>query len=176
MRDPRDTIVSLYHQLSSRTTRPVGLTLSEFIRSPEYGWDRMMRFYAIWDANLRTPRSMLLMSYEGLLRSPATGIEHVANFLGVKLSQEQVSKIADVSSAETMRQGERQGKIAQMRVLGSGLNALKVRKAKSGTYKEEMSEEDQLWCEKKMSDFPVVFSDLVKEKGADFIQLENSIA
>ena len=55
-RDPRDVVVSCYFQASKRRDLFTG-SLSEFVRHPCYGIDKILRWYRIWEDNVDVPAS-----------------------------------------------------------------------------------------------------------------------
>ena len=50
-----------------------------------------------------------------------------------------------------------QGKVEGMRVFGSDRNSLKVRRAQSGSYRDELSEEDIKYCNELMRKLPSIY-------------------
>ena len=70
---------------------------------------------------------------------------------------EQLDRIYNFSKADNMRKLERNGKIEGMRNFGNDNNSLKVRKAKIGSYKNEMNESDIAFCNHLMRFLPPIY-------------------
>lgn len=158
IRDPRDVVVSYYHQATRRSARPLDVgSMSDFIRHPLYGIARVVRFYRIWHANLHVPRRLEIVRYEDLLREGPERLLRVARFLGIPCSLTHAQQAFEQARAETMRELEKKGAIAGMRRFGDEPNALKVRKGRAGGFAEEMSEEDIAFCAEAMSGLPPAF-------------------
>jgi len=79
VRDPRDVIVSLYHQLSARRDRYHG-TLAEFVNQPVGGFASLLAFYDAWAAALDVPAALLVVRYEDLHARPEAELAQVLAF------------------------------------------------------------------------------------------------
>lgn len=159
VRDPRDTVVSYFHHVTRRSERPMVFeNLSEFIRSPLYGFKRILKFYQIWCQNHWLPKDFLILRYEDLVVDGVASLSNALQFIGAKeKSRKQLERIYNFSKADNMRQLERNGKIDGMRTFGNDNNSLKVRKAKIGSYKNEMNESDIIFCDRLMRFLPPIY-------------------
>lgn len=158
IRDPRDVTVSYYHQATKRTARPLPVSsMSEFVRHPQYGISRVIRFYEIWQANLDKPRRIEIVRYEDLLTGGPEKLLDVARFLGIPCDRADVEEAFENSRIEKMREKEKSGAIEGMRNFGDDPNAMKARKGKAGGYAEELSDEDIGFCEKMMAGLSGLF-------------------
>lgn len=158
IRDPRDITVSYYHQATKRTARPLPVSsMSEFVRHPQYGIARVIRFYEIWQANLDKPRRIEIVRYEDLLSGGPEKLLDVARFLGIPCNRANVEEAFENSRIEKMREKEKSGAIGGMRRFGDDPNALKARKGKAGGYAEELSEDDIRFCDQAMAKLPELF-------------------
>lgn len=154
VRDPRDVVVSLYHQLTRRMDGALELvSLSQFVRDPLYGFDRVLRFYDIWYHHRHTPRGFYLLRYEDLLEAGGSRLAELTKFFGIPAAAVDVEEVYSGSRAEQMRSLERGGRVRGMRLAGGERDTLKVRKAQAGTYLEEMSPEDIAFCNQRMGVF-----------------------
>jgi hypothetical protein len=81
IRDPRDTVVSYWHQRRLRERLPVPDSLARFATSPVYGIERVSEATALLlDLYERHPGDKLLVRYEALVADPARGLTDVLRF------------------------------------------------------------------------------------------------
>lgn len=147
IRDPRDMVVSYYHQATKRSYHPVAVNdLTHFIRHPVYGMPRIIRFYDIWASNLHALSAYRVLRYEDLQTKGASELYEAAEFLGIDTSTAHAERVYANSTAEKMRHREIRGEISGMRLTRTEPNFLKVRRAKVHGYLEEMTEADQDYC------------------------------
>tara|TARA_Y100001978_G_scaffold188531_1_gene190007 strand:- start:973 stop:1776 length:804 start_codon:yes stop_codon:yes gene_type:complete len=156
IRDPRDTIVSHFHQVTKRAKNPfVFDSISHFLRDPIYGFSRIIKFYTLWSKNESVPKDYLLIKYENLKHNGIPELRKIVDFLGLEnVSDKLLQRVYEESSAEKMRDLEKKEKIDGFNQFGKNINSLKVRKAKIGGYKSELSQEDIEYCENLMKDLP----------------------
>jgi hypothetical protein len=84
VRDPRDTAVSAYYQLTRREARyRYDGTLEQFLDHPRGSLDTMLAFYNVWRAQRHAPRRFLLVRYEDLHTDTAGELRRVFAFLGL---------------------------------------------------------------------------------------------
>lgn len=152
VRDPRDTIVSHYHQVTKRATNPFQFnSISDFIKDPLYGFNRIIRFYNIWANNSKVPKDFLLLRYEDLMEQGEQELRKLIDFMGIKgVSDELIKRVYEESSANKMRKLEQKAQIDGFNSFGSEANTLKVRKAKVGAYASELTAEDIHYCNEQM--------------------------
>jgi hypothetical protein len=128
VRDPRDVIVSLYHQMHGRRRRYHG-TLDAFVDEPVGGFSSLLAFYDAWSAELDVPAAVLVVRYEDLHADPAGELARVLAFAGA-------GDVPDAVVADAVEQGE----FANMRAVedagGTGSDKLRpTRPGDVGTYK-----------------------------------------
>ena len=80
-RDPRDVMVSYYFQRTRREHRHGDL--SQLIRDPMWGVDRLIGFMNDWYVNRDVPRGFLLVRYEDLHHDAPAELRRVLAFLGL---------------------------------------------------------------------------------------------
>lgn len=145
VRDPRDAVVSLYFHLTRRTVRFHG-TLSEFIRSNEFGMPAIMRYYEIWDKNRHVPERFEIIRYEDLVRDSAAELRRMLEVIGAEGIEEKViARVVESCSFESLKQAEREGKIDHPKMRPGDPNdpeSFKVRRGKVGGYRDYLSQED----------------------------------
>lgn len=159
VRDPRDVVLSYYHQVTKRSDEPLEVdSISEFVRHPHYGIERIIRFYQIWNRNRWVPKHLLIVRYEDLLTNGPIVITKILNFIDAKnFDMAMVNQVYEESQADKMRKLEMQGKVEGMRVFGTDRDYLKVRRAESGSYKYELSEDDIQHCNEIMKKLPSIY-------------------
>ncbi|MEE2931552.1 MAG: sulfotransferase domain-containing protein [Bacteroidota bacterium] len=159
VRDPRDVIVSHFHQITKRTHNPLVFdNISEFIRDEKLGFKRIIHFYNLWFRNKDYTMGFLLIRYEDLLNDGINELNKILTFLNIDISEDDVKTIYDNSSADKMRQLEKSKSLKEFNYFGDTVNHLKVRKAKIGSYKDELSEEDILYCNTEMKGLSIYFN------------------
>lgn len=146
-RDPRDTVVSGYHQVTAR----LGIyrdTMSAFIRDPGHGIDRTIGF------NLRLAElcagraDCMMLTYEQMLADPPGVLERVAAFAGHAIERSTAIRVAADNNFELMQAREKAGefqkrfKAALHAPKSPSPQALKVRRGVVGGYRDELSAED----------------------------------
>lgn len=156
IRDPRDVVVSLYHQLTRRSEQAMEFEgMSTFIRDPVYGIKRVTRFYNVWYRQRAVPRRFLVTRYEDLITDGVDELSKVVRFLGIsEVSRHLIQEVYDFGGADKMRRLEIRGDVEGMRKFGTDLNALKVRKARVGTFREELSQDDIDFCDEYLAQLP----------------------
>ena len=80
-RDIKDTLVSGYFHATKRKEWFEG-TISEFIRSAQFGVPKIIAFYDIWLHNRHVPKSFLFIRYEDLHQDPSGVLRKVLGFIG----------------------------------------------------------------------------------------------
>ncbi len=151
VRDPRDVIVSHFHQVTKRSKNPfVFNSISEFVKDDILGFKRIIHFYNLWQKNKDIPQDFLLVSYENLIKNGVQELQIINDFLEINISKESVRCIYEESSASKMRDKEINNKLEGFNDFGKSENQLKVRNAKIGGYKSELSDDDILFCNNEM--------------------------
>jgi len=146
VRDPKDVVVSHYHQITKRSLKPLKFScMSSFIRNKELGFNRIIHFYNLWFKQKTEVRDFLLIKYEDMTKCSDT-LFLVSKFLKLNLDRETVNEIYDEFTSEKMRKRELRGDLKNSLSFGTELNSLKVRKAKVGTFKDEMNKDDIDYC------------------------------
>jgi len=141
IRDPRDVLVSMYLQRGKREQSFDG-DMRAFVREREGGFDSLLRFYAVWGANLHVPRALLLVRYEDVQADPECELGRIMSFIGVQdVRPEVVQRAIQESSFESMRRLERDGRFASERLRPGDpedVESYKVRRGKVGGYVDYM--------------------------------------
>jgi len=152
VRDPRDVAVSHFHQVTKRSDQPIHFPdVDAFVRDPICGLDRVIAFMNLWAAERNTPKEMLMVRYEELILATEHTLARICRFIGLTPSPESLEKAIRLGDADNMRNLEKDGKIADFRSFGSDPNTLKVRKARIGSWRTELSAETAAYCEQRMA-------------------------
>jgi len=151
VRDPRDVVVSHYYQITKRAKSPfIFNSMSEFVKDDILGFKRIIHFYNLWFAQKHIPNTFLLLKYEELLENGVESLMKVNSFFNLNILKSEIERIYSASSAEKMREQEKSNQFADFNDFGKEKNQLKVRNAKIGTFKNELSKEDISYCNSKM--------------------------
>lgn len=145
IRDPRDVVVSFYHQLTRRTLgKPLQLSMHDFIHDPVLGIQRVVQFHSIWARTLPILQDLLIVRYEDLLTDTANELQSVLQFLLIPgVDRTAIESAVEAGSANNLRDLERRGLVDGMIVFNDNDGAgLKVRKAASGSAATELKPED----------------------------------
>lgn len=154
-RDPIDTAVSGYHQASKRLKIFDG-SLSEFIRHPDHGIEKVFRFNDMWCKALAERPNTMILSYEELHSRTARELMAVAYFFDVRPSPTSIKQVCEDSRFERMQEREYSGFYAgrykDKLVPGdvSDVDSYKIRRGKVGGYIDELSAEDIAWARDRM--------------------------
>ncbi len=137
VRDPRDVIVSLYHQMGGRRGQDVG-TPASFVDRPEGGFASLLAFYDAWAAALDVPAAVLVVRYEDLHADTAGELGRVLAFLGVRdVAPATVAGAVEHGSFANMRRLEETGAVASGRLRPVG-DAYKTRRGTVGGHRDEL--------------------------------------
>lgn len=160
-RDPRDLVVSNYYEYSKRKRIWQG-ELSQFIREP-YTLPRIIEFMNLWYQEMKERKEdLLVLRYEQTKKDPFGELKKVTKFLGIDASDEIIKEAVKYGSIENMRQLEIKDHFKHDKLRPADpkdIDSYKVRKAKAGSYKEELSEEDIAYLNQQISE------KLIKEIG-----------
>jgi len=152
-RDPRDTLVSDYFQVTKRFNIYNG-TISEFLRDDRFGMKKIIRFHEIWFDNKQVPKDFLLVTYEDMKQDTLNVLKKVTAFLQREyLEDTQLIKTIEFAKFENMQRLEKIGFFSEK--YGSKLmptdirdrESFKVRKGKIGGYLEYLNENDIKYCD-----------------------------
>jgi hypothetical protein len=149
IRDPRDTIVSYYHHKKSRDGEYNG-SLDDFLRDEGVGFVRLLAFLnAQMSVSQNDEAAVLQVTYEEMHEDTQKVLQEVLYFLGIEEDETLVQEAIDYSHFDAVKNRERTGELENGR-FGKGFdgteNSYKARKGKVGSYKEEMNQEQIVWC------------------------------
>ncbi len=157
VRDPRDVVVSGYFQATKRLGVYSG-PISEFIRDPKHGIEKIVIFNSEWLASAKVPRSFCLIQYEEMHARLAEVLERVIRFVNPSHPMPDLDGIIEIGRFENMREKESRGEFAKTYggILKPGdiadPESYKCRKSKVGGYDEYLSADDIAYCDQIMRD------------------------
>jgi hypothetical protein len=162
-RNPIDTAVSMYHQVTYRDLRagsrrfyrmalPLFLRgslpprdIDNFVLHPTHGIEKICRFNRAWLDHLTGRADCLILTYESMRAAPEAGFQKLLDFFRVEGVAG--ADLARASDFETMRKAE------QRRRPDATVKGVKVRKGKVQGYVEELTPETIAECRKIMARF-----------------------
>jgi len=153
-RDPRDTFVSLYLQITRRDpgTREqfAEKTISQLLRDQRFGIQAIVRTMNDWLDEFSRRRDFLLLRYEALRAAPAEQFRALLGRLGETAPNMSIFQAAlEFSEFENMRNLEAAGafdsKILQARDVADP-ESFKVRRGKVGGYTDYLASQDRQYA------------------------------
>ena len=151
VRDPRDVVVSHFHQVTKRAKNPfVFNSISDFVKDDILGFKRIIQYYNLWYYQKDVPKDFLLIKYEDLLSHGVETLSEINKFFNIDITKDKIEKIYSESSADKMREKEKENKLEGFKSFGKDRDKLKVRNAINGGFINELSEDDILFCNKEM--------------------------
>ena len=145
LRDPRDVMLSYWHYqkfLSKEFSR----TLAEYLRNDDHWPCRWDDHVASWLLPRRHP-NLLVVKYEEIHVRAEEILRRTLEFAGMKVSDEKIERAVSASRFDRMRASEEKFGVADKK--GDESERF-VRKGKSGSWREEMGEEELRILEEKV--------------------------
>ena len=147
-RYPLDTLVSSYMQERHRNpAAPFMGSLADFIDSPVFGLDKLLRFHQVWAAERSAVRALTVWRYEDALADPRRTLSDVLDFLGEPIDANDVADAVERSSFTSLRSMELSGrqpvyKSSQLPIFATGdranPDALHTRRGRAGGYRDDI--------------------------------------
>lgn len=154
-RDTRDTIVSLYNQVTGRFAEffHYNDSISAFIRDEYFGVDNLIRFQKMW-RTLASELNWLMVCYEEMHYDFENVLTRVCEYFDIHVYSERLADISELASFENMKKLEISGN-SQRPWLTPRNDFPKVRKGVVGGYRTELSLADIEFIEQRMAFFGV---------------------
>jgi hypothetical protein len=154
VRDPRDTAVSGYFQVTRRL-KLADVTISDVLRDERHGLKKICHFNLQWFAAAAgfRKKQFKILSYEQMHQTPAAALCEVAAFAGASLDPQIAELIASNRAFARLRAAEASGELAHRYgpyLLPGDRNdgeSFKVRRGVIGGYVDYLSEADLSYCE-----------------------------
>lgn len=144
VRDPRAIVVSSFHHFSSRSKKFDG-TLSEFIRNPRTGIEKILVAYTRWYEHSRKSEKFMVQSYEGMHANNRATLRNALSFIGVtEVNEDALEYALTLTKFENLRKLEQEGffRHKSLKPQLDNPNGQKVRLGSVEGYKESLSLED----------------------------------
>ena len=150
-RDPRDVIVSLFHQVTGRFDDFFAYrgSLSDFIRDPYFGLDPLLAFQSMW-RRVAAATDCVTIRYEDLHEGTEREVRRILAHFKLDVAEDQLEAALAGSTLEAMRAVEAAERFGEP-WLRPRLGHAKVRKGRVGSHSEEMSAADIEYCDQKMA-------------------------
>lgn len=141
-RDPRDVMVSFYHQITGRFSDFFAYrgNLSEFIRDDYFGAPNLKKFRDMWDG-IVAHRGFLKISYEECHRDTIDVLRRLLSYYEFDVAQAELVGAIGQASLENMKKIEASDEFAEP-WLRYRNNSPKVRQGKVGGFREVLSDTD----------------------------------
>lgn len=155
-RDPRDTVISGYYQVDRRLDGYPG-TLSDFLRDPRHGIEKVVRFNALWLRVVRERPDAFAVRYEDLRGDPWGNFTRIVRFVGCDAPAAAIRAVIDDNTFEKMQRREIAGTFDRRYQGRLGTedphdpDSLKVRRGQVEGYRSELGAEDLAYCNRVMS-------------------------
>jgi hypothetical protein len=152
-RDPRDVIVSTYFQWRERRRRAMG-DMTSFIRQEAGGYETVLRYYAIWEANRGVVKDFLLIRYEDMRQDARRELRRVLDFLGLPgVAEAVVAEAVEFASFENMRKMETEDRFQSRKLRAADAQeaeSFKTRRGKVGGYADYLAPDDVEYLNRRM--------------------------
>jgi Sulfotransferase domain len=146
VRDPRDVAVSNYFWELKKGSFPDGFPMEKFVPlwiAAQY-WPRLGNWgdhVASWLSTRRGHAEFVLLRYEDLMAQPEAELAKVASLLEIDPTPERLGRAVELSSADRMRQLEKNEGGRWLQTKYTRQDAPFVRKASSGGWKSVLPDE-----------------------------------
>jgi hypothetical protein len=167
IRDPRDVVVSFFHQMTKRerlepmeklrllmTGRLPPRRLHRFVVHPRFGLERVIRYNLNWTQRLSNDERAALAIYEDFRSAPAAHLRALLDFIGERdISDEEISAAIESGAFDRMKAREQSGEFREKyRSMLSPRNSsdpdsYKVRRGRIGGYRSEMEPTTIQYCD-----------------------------
>lgn len=156
VRDPRDTLISMYFQATKRRDFFSG-TPSQFLRHDVGALDTIIAYYNTWAENRNVPRELCLIRYEDLHREPVRELERALKVIGRVPRREILERAVEFAKFDNMRALERGGQLGlrdRDRLSPTDVNdpeSFKTRKGKVGGFRDYLDEADVAYMNERIA-------------------------
>jgi hypothetical protein len=145
VREPKDTMVSLYFHNRHRTVPPVYTgEIDAMVYDDVYGIGKYIKYYQVWQRDRHRFKDLLLVKYEDLKADPAQELRRTASFIGIKdASDVAIQRAVDACSFENMKKAEAAGSghvPGLNRSKNPSAEAFKVREGVVGGYRSHLGD------------------------------------
>lgn len=140
VRNPGDVVVSRYHHMRRHEGKFSG-SLAEFVGDAEWGLPDLLGYLETWQPHIGDPGTTVV-TYEALKADPVAAFERLVGGLGIEASREELEAALETASVDRMRQVEAMSGVGQPQSYDfDDPDARRVRKARVGSWREEMDDD-----------------------------------
>jgi hypothetical protein len=155
VRDPADTVVSLYHHYRNRKTGKrqqlaTALSIHEFATQPDRGVHTIIAFLNNWARYARKGRNVTVVRYEDFSADPAANLRKVTDVIGITADPAAIADAVEFASIDNLRQLETSGFFEHKSLRKTdekNPEGLKVRRGRVAGYRDYFSAEQALELE-----------------------------
>jgi hypothetical protein len=140
VRSPYDVVVSYFFQ-RSKTQSDYGGDLKSFVRDEELGAPALVGYLNAW-APLLNSNGALTLSYESLREDARPGFRRIVAKFGLPVDEGAIGEALDYASIPNMREIELRKGIVNLNYDQSDPDALRVRRAVVGGFRDYLDAED----------------------------------
>lgn len=152
VRDPRDVLVSYFFQKTRREGEP--FTLSDFVRHPWWGADRLISYMRGWYRHRHIPLDFLCLRYEDMHHDAAAELRRVLAFVGLDPVFDQLIRSSvEYARFDNMRNMSLNELVDNLRLAPADprdAESYKVRRGKIAGYVDYLSAADVEYIEDRM--------------------------
>ncbi|MFL5260442.1 MAG: sulfotransferase domain-containing protein [Hyphomicrobiales bacterium] len=143
VRDPRDVLTSGYFHAVDRDRSFHG-SLSEYIRHPYTGIDKLVIAHRRWNSFRRLTSSFLLQRYESFHRDPEGSFSEFLDFISIPIDRSALRGAVEFCRFENLQRLESEGRFGTkaMKLREGGPHSLKMREGLIGGHTRYMSDDD----------------------------------
>jgi sulfotransferase family protein len=144
VREPKDVLVSCFFHAKHRS-RSFDGNLSEFIRHPHTGIEKLLVAHHRWFAKQGKALAFMVQRYEEMLSDTGTAATKALEFLGFEIDQRLLSEAIEFARFDNLRVLEEEGYFqsgALGRTAAMQQEAKKVRAGRVNGYREHMTAAD----------------------------------
>ncbi len=145
VRDPRDVVISHFHQARARKRIRLAVgDLDSFIRGP-LGIDRVIAFMNRWAGRRSVPERFAILRYEDMHADPLAALRSAAEFFTIpRVTDDALAAAVRQGSFDRMRELEAAGLLNDQRLRPGNPDdpdSYKVRRGKIGGHVEDLSDD-----------------------------------
>ena len=140
VRNPGDVVVSRFHHMRRHEGKFSG-SLAEFVGDREWGLPDLLGYLESWQPHIGDPGTTVV-TYEALKADPVTSFGRLVGGIGIEASREELETALESASVDRMRKVEASSGVGQPQAYDfDDPDARRVRKAKVGSWREEMDDD-----------------------------------
>ena len=165
VRDPRDLMVSLWHERMRRIPlmrrRPAAraISLSDLLRADKGGLRTVIAYYNAWARQRDVPKELLLVKYEHLIEDAALECGRMLRWLGVQTAPGSVEEAVRAARFETLRRMEVSGRLGYKPTpeLINTPEAMIMRRGVIGGYRDAFTADDPAYAREMLADLDPLY-------------------